>query len=93
MHLVPVNPLHSVHEFAPQVSVVGVAVMQQTGPPPWKAVQSIASLHSQSMDPVGQAVPPATQVDGGPEAAADSQQCWPAAQLMSLPPSTPLKGQ
>jgi len=93
MHFVPVNPVHSVHAFAPHVTVVVVAVMQQTGPPPSKAVQSIASLHSQSIDPVGHAVPAATQVDGGPEAEDASQQCWPAAQLMSAPPSTPLKGQ
>jgi hypothetical protein len=94
MHLVPVNPVHSVHEFPQDVTVIGVAVTQQTGPPASAAVQSDGSSHCQSTEfATGHAVPAGSHVEGVVEPDGTSQQCWPAAQVTLLPPSTPLKGQ
>ena len=94
MHLVPVNPVHSVHEAPQDEAVVVVAVTQQTGPPPSKAAQSDGCKHSQSTEPVtGQAVPTGSHVDAMVEPEGTSQQCWFAEHVMVAPPSTPLKGQ
>jgi hypothetical protein len=92
--LVPVKPVHSAHVTPHEVSVVGLPVPQQIGPADPVAVQSTASSHCQSMEPVtGHALPAASQVEGELEPSGVSQQCWPAAQVTFLPPSTALKGQ
>ena len=93
-HWVPVKLDHSGHVTPQWVAVVGVPVPQQMGPPASAAAQSMASSHCQSTEPAtGQGVPLATQVEGVPAEVGVSQQCWPAAQVMSLPLPTALNGQ
>jgi hypothetical protein len=93
-HFVPVKPVHSAQVFPHEVSVVGLPVPQQIGPADPEAVQSMASSHCQSIEPVtGHAVPAASHVDGELEPSGVSQQCSPAAQVTFLPPSAALKGQ
>jgi hypothetical protein len=75
-HVVPVKPVHSVHVLPHELTDIGEPLPQQTGPAAPLTVQSIASSHCQSIEPVtGQAVPMATQVDGEEEPEGDSQQC------------------
>ncbi len=93
VHVVPVKPDHSLHVLAPHVVGVTVPVAQQILPFALLA-QSIASPHCQSTEPAtGHAVPIGSHVDGVPAEEGVSQQCWPAAQVMFLPPSAALKGQ
>jgi hypothetical protein len=93
-HFVPVKPVHSGQVTPHEVSVVGEPVPQQIGPAEPAAVQSVASSHCQSMDPVtGHGVPAGSQVDGVLADVGVSQQCWPAAQVTFFPPSAALNGQ
>jgi hypothetical protein len=93
-HFVPVKPVHSGHVTPHDVSVVGEPVPQQMGPAAPVAVQSMASSHCQSTEPVtGHAVPIGSHVDGVPADSGVSQQCWPAAHVTALPASPVLKGQ
>jgi hypothetical protein len=93
-HLVPVKPVHSGQVTPHAVSLVGLPVPQQMGPALPAAVQSMASSHCQSMEPLtGHAVPIGSQVEGVFADSGVSQQCCPAVQVTSEPPFTPLKGQ